>query len=169
MAKFTKQLRQEIVREFAVRHNGQFDPSLFLAEVEAVGSEHRAHSWFEWDTEKALRQHHLWQAREFANGLRVSFQVEEVSRNGPIKVRETEMPFVLSPVDGRRGGGGYLLTNTDDPEHMAEYCRQAATSLRTWWNRYQGALIYSGGAPAAIEKALKALDAVSEDAAQKAA
>jgi len=34
---FTKELRQEIVREFAVRHNGQFDARLFFEEVRTKG------------------------------------------------------------------------------------------------------------------------------------
>lgn len=79
--RFTKAVRQEIVREFAIRHNGHFNPALFIAEVEARGEEHPAYSWFEWDQEKAAREYRLDQARDFASGLRVSFTVEEVGRD----------------------------------------------------------------------------------------
>jgi hypothetical protein len=34
---FSKSIRQRIVREFAVRHNGQYNPSLFLEEVRQRG------------------------------------------------------------------------------------------------------------------------------------
>lgn len=170
MARFTKERRQEIVREFAVRHNGQYDPALFLAEVEAGGQEHPAYGWFEWDSEKAVREYHLWQARVFANGLRVTFSVESIGRTGTISVRESEMPLVMSAMDGRRHGGGYFLVDTDNPDHMAEHCRQAAVSLRTWFDRYQSALLYAGGSTTMIDKALRALDeASSTEAAQKAA
>lgn len=169
MARFTRELRQEIVREFAVRHNGLYDPALFFAEVEATGQDHPAYGWFEWDHDKAAREYRLWQARAFANGLRVVFRIEEVGRSGPMKIREAEMPLVLSPVDTRRSGGGYILVDTGNPDHMAEHCRQAATALRTWFDRYESALIYAGASTVAIEKAMKVLDAAAVNEPEKAA
>lgn len=170
MARYSKVRRQAIVQEFAGRHNGQYDPSLFLAEVEEKGPEHPAHGWFEWDSEKAVREYHLWQARVFASGLRVAFTVESIGRTGTISVRESEMPMVLSSMDGRRTGGGYFLVDTDNPEHMAEHCRQAATSLRGWLDRYKSALDYSGANASMIEKALRSLDSAStNETAEEAA
>lgn len=157
----SKETRQEIVREFALRHNGTYNPKLFIDEVRRVGAEHPAFDWFEWNREKAAYEHQLWQAREFARDLRVIFTVEEVGRKNAVRVREVAMPLVMSPTAGRADGGGYVLSDPNDPEHMAEHCRQAAAALRTWFNRYEAALIHSGGSVADVEKAISRLDSVS--------
>lgn len=145
MMRFTKELRQQIVEDFARRHNGVFNPTLFVEEVRATGADHPAHEWFEWDRDRAALAYQVEQAREFARGLRVTFTVEEIGRKSAVVVREERMPLVISPVAGRRDGGGYFLANPEDPEHMAEHCRQAATALRSWMERYGGALAHAGG------------------------
>lgn len=162
MANFSKERRQEIVRAFAVRHNGQYDASLFLEEVRETGESHPAWGWFEWDTDKAARQWHLEQARAFASGLRVSFRVEDIRPGRPVAVRTMEMPMVISPMDGRDKGGGYVLTDPENPAHMAEHCRQAAAALDAWLRRYRSALEHSGGSPAAIETQAARLRAAAE-------
>lgn len=166
MARFTKEQRQEIVREFAVRHNGQYNAALFLEEVHAAGQTHPAYEWFQWDKTKAAREHQLWQAREFALGLKVVFNIQEIGRNKRIKIKTATMPMVISPAQGRGDGGGYVLSNPDDPEHVAELCRQAAVALRSWYSRYHGALVKAGGSADGIEAALVALESA---ASQKAA
>lgn len=154
---FTKEQRQQIIKDFAVRHNGNYNPALFLQEVETVGEDHPAHDWFEWDTDEAARQHRIWQAREFAAGLRVKFSVQELVR-GKVSVREVEMPFALSPVGDRAKGGGYFVSDNENPEHMVELCRQAATALQGWLRRYQAALVHAGGSVAAIDRQLALLE-----------
>src|SRR3546814_9286039 len=81
MERFTAAQRQGIIRDFAVRHNGFYNPRLFVEEVLAEGPDHPAHGWFEWDSDRAAHEHRIWQAREFAKGLRVVFTVEEVGRS----------------------------------------------------------------------------------------
>lgn len=157
MKKFTAAIRQEIIREFAIRHNGHWNPQLFIEEVTNQGRKHPAFEWFEWDKAKAVREHHLWQAREFAQGLKISFTVEKVGRKGPMSVKQVTAPAVLSPVGNRRKGGGYVLTDPGNADHMAEHCRQAAASLSTWLARYSGAVEYAGGSTAAVEKVLSSL------------
>jgi hypothetical protein len=164
MARFTKELRQEIVMEFAIRHNGQFDAALFFKEVEAEGSDHRAHEWFTWDASKAALEHHLWQAREFAVGLKVIFTVEHIGRNKKVTLRQVTMPLVFSPRQGQRSGGGYVLTDPDSPEQVAELCRQAAVALRSWHARYNGALAKAGGSVANIETAIAVLEKAAPQA-----
>lgn len=162
MAKFTKALRQQIVRDFALRHGG-FNAALFVEEVRAAGPDHPAYEWFQWDDDKAASEYRIWQAREFARGIKVRASIEEISRTG-IRVREIEMPLIISPVDGRRDGGGYFLSDPNDPEHMAEFCRQAAADLERWLRRYSGAVAYAKGSTAAIERQVRALyAAVPED------
>lgn len=131
MTRFTKELRQQIVEDFSRRHNGQYDPSLFLKEVKEIGESHPAYGWFEWNTEKAVQEYQLWQARSFAKDLRINFTVEEVGRGGAVTVKTSEMPMVISPSAGRKNGGGYVLTDPNDPAHQAEHCHQAAAALRS--------------------------------------
>src|SRR3990167_6398855 len=156
---FTKELRQQIIRDFAVRHNGNYNPALFLEEVEGQGEEHPAYEWFEWDSDEAARQHRIWQAREFATGLRVKFSIEEIKR-GVVLVREVEMPFALSPMNDRDKGGGYLIADQNDPVHMTELCRQAATDLERWLRRYEAALVYAGGSASISQRQLRLIKAV---------
>lgn len=159
--RFTKELRQKIIRDFCLKRNADFDARLFEREVRETGEAHPAYSWFQWDEDKAAEQYRIWQAREFANGLTVSFTVEEIGRNKSISVREVEMPMLLSPLGGRRAGGGYLLSDPANPDHMAELCKQAATDLSRWLRRYEGAVAYAGGSVAAMERHLKLLEAKS--------
>ena len=161
MSQFTKELRQDIVREFAIRHNGQFNPTLFFEEVRDKGKKHPAYNWFEWDAGKAALAFQIEQARNFARDLRVTFKVEEVNGSHSVRIRQTPMPMVLSPLGGRSKGGGYLLVDPDDPDHIEEHCRQAAKALSQWFNRYQAALSQSGVKPVEIEKIVGRLEAGS--------
>lgn len=160
MSQFTKELRQQIVEEFSRRHNGQYNPEIFLKEVREKGKDHPAYGWFEWNAKKAANEHNLWQARAFAKDLRITFSVEEVGSGGAVTVRTTEMPMVLSPSSGRSGGGGYVLTDPNDPAHQAEHCHQAATALRSWLNRYQAALVHAGFGVKIVEQLAEGMEAV---------
>ena len=158
MARFTKSIRERIVREFATRHNGNFNPALFLEEVRDAGEKHPAYAWFEWDESKAAQFYQLEQARSFARDLRVTFRIEEVSAPHRIMIKEHAIPMVLSPIDGRRHGGGYFLTDPDDPEHIAEHCRQAARTLGQWLERYAAAIAHAGVKTMDIQAAIAKLE-----------
>lgn len=164
MSRFTKELRQQIVREFAIRHNGTFNPTLFLEEVRNVGESHPAHAWFEWDKDAAAQRYQIEQAREFARDLKVTFKVEEIGGRKTVKVREASMPMVLSPIAGRQTGGGYYLVQPDDPRHMEEHCAQAAVALRGWLNRYQACLQHVQMPAGELEGIIAALEAASAKA-----
>lgn len=169
MARFSKELRQQVIRDFCLRRNAEFDAKLFEQEVRETGPDHLAYEWFEWDDGEAARQHRVWQAREFARDLRVTFSVEEIGRVGTIRVREVEAPMLVSPMEGRISGGGYFLTDPANRDHMVELCRQAATDLARWSRRYEGALAYAGGSVASIEKQRRLLERVAPLEAAKAA
>ena len=163
--RFTKQLRQEIIRSFCQRRNSDFDAIAFEKEVRETGESHPAYEWFEWNVDTAATEHRIWQARSFATGLRISFSVEEIGRSGTLRIREVEMPMVLSAMAGRDKGGGYYLVDRDNPEHMAELCRQAATDLGRWLRRYEGALLHVGGSTASIERQLRLLESTTKSEA----
>lgn len=150
MAGLSRELRERIVKDFATRHNGIYNPVLFLQEVRETGPSHPAYEWFEWDDRAAALAYQLEQARSFARDLRVTFRVEEVTGPHQVRVRETPMPMVISPMDGRKTGGGYVLVDPNDPAHIAEHCRQAAKTLEQWRDRYAAALSHATIAAADI-------------------
>jgi len=161
MARYTKELRQQLVREFAERNGGWFDPAAFLIEVQNAGSEHPAYEWFQWDNEKAALEFRLDQARDFARGLVVRFEVEEVYR-GKMRIAERSAPLILSPLGKRRDGGGYFFTDPNSAEHMEELRKQAAQSLRWFISRYEAVLTHVGVGIAPLERIQIALDADME-------
>lgn len=163
MARFTRAIRQQIVREFAEKNGGWFDPARFLSHVEKQGEKHPAWEWFEWDDDNAANEFRIDQARDFARGLVIRFEVQSLHR-GKFKVTEHTVPLAVSPVSGRRGGGGYYITDPNDPAHMAELCYQAAQSLRWFLSRYEGALRYSGVDIAPLEKTRSVLEGMTEQA-----
>jgi len=164
MARFTKEKRQEIISDFAALHNGLFNAATFVETVEKAGRDHPAYDWFTWDQERAASEYRVWQAREFARGLRVRYSVEEIRRD-KIRVSVRAMPFVISPVESRREGGGYYVADHTRPEHMSEYCRQAAVALRTWLHRYGAAAAHAGGSRRAVERLISQLEQFDESKA----
>lgn len=155
----SKITRQRIVKEFAVRHNGTYNPTLFLDEVRKTGETHPAYGWFEWDKSKAAQAYQLEQARAFARDLRVTFTVTEVNGGRrKVKVRESAMPLVISPLKGRQDGGGYVLVDPKDDAHLDEHCRQAAVALRAWLGRYTAAVKHVGHTTDALEELATALE-----------
>jgi hypothetical protein len=161
MARFTKALRQQIVREFAEQNGGWFDPALFLETVREAGEDHPAYDWFEWDDDKAALEYRLDQARDFARGLVVRFEIEEVHR-GKMRIAEHSAPLIISPLGKRREGGGYFVTDPDDAEHMEELRKQAAQSLRWFLSRYNAVLAHCGVSVAALERVQAQLEDQTE-------
>jgi hypothetical protein len=152
--KFTTQLRQEIVEDYCRRHGGTFDAPGFYDENKSKNA--RAYEWFEHDREKAALEHNLNLARQFAHGLKIFFTVEEIGRSGPIKVN-VSAPLVISPMAGRKGGGGYQKV---DPEDLAELCHQAASALQSWLDRYSACFSQIKVSPKAFEQAVRELEEV---------
>lgn len=157
MARFTKELRQHLVRDFAERNGGWYDPAAFLTEIEQAGSTHPAWEWFEWDNGKAALEYRLDQARDFARGLVIRFEVEEVHR-GKLRISQRSVPLVFSPLAGRRDGGGYQITDPSSQAHMDELRRQAAQSLRWFISRYDAVLAHSGVSLSSFERAQALLE-----------
>lgn len=147
----TREQRQEYVEDYCLRHGGVYDPAGFFDEV-AADPNHGAREWFNFNVKSAAREHNIWLGRAFANGLRIKYTIREMSRSGKLVVRVTTGPLVQSPLDRRRHGGGYVLLDPDDPEHIAEMARQAALSLAAFRDRYELAVRKAGGSLAPIER-----------------
>lgn len=141
--KLSKADRQRIVKDYADRHGGKFEINGFLREVRASNGTHEAWPWFEWDPFKAHEEHLRNQAREFVQGLTITFKIEMIERNvGAVIVREA--PAYISPVANRRDGGGYHSVDPNNPEHRAEIARQGLVALESWVDRYGGILETEG-------------------------
>lgn len=164
MTRYTKAMRERIVKDFAARNGGIFDAVLFEREVRDTGPAHPAFDWFEWDDEKAALDYRIAQARNFARGLIIRFDVHEV-HGGVMRIITREAPLVISPYGSRCDGGGYVITDPDNPAHMRELRFEAARALRWLMGRYSAALGEAGVDMATFDLALTCL----EDATDRAA
>lgn len=164
MTGLTKAARQAILDDYLARHNGRFDAGEFLTEVRAGGEDHPAFGWFTWDDDRAAHEHRLWQARTFARDLRVTFNVETLER-GAVRIRTVEAPRLVSPLEGRQKGGGYVTVDPESPEAMRALCAEAAASLQSWLRRYGGALAWAGGSTDSLDEAVKVLAPAEQPAA----
>jgi hypothetical protein len=167
MNRFTREVRQRIVEDHARRHGGVFDAAVFLEEVQVKGPAHLAFAWFEWADATAAHQHRLEQARDFVRDLKVVFRIEEISRSGTITVSYSA-PLVLSPMAERRGGGGYVIADFNDPRHMALLCEEGAATLRSWLRRYEVCLPHVSMPRKSVERLVEVLEEAgrrSEEAA----
>ena len=160
---FDKGLRQQIIADFAKRHGGAYDPAAFLAEVKRRGEAHPAFAWFNWSDDAAAHEYRLWQARIFARDLVVKFKVEHVGRGGTIRVIETQAPMIVSPMDGRNDGGGYIVMDPSNPEHVAYLCGEASTAIQSWLKRYGSCLLHVGADKAHFERVADLLADVGGD------
>jgi hypothetical protein len=162
MSRLTSKRRQEIVDEYLAESGANQYVAEEFVEWLSGRPEHPAYGWFQWDDGKAGAAYRAQQARQFVNGLRVSFETESVSRGGAVKVSMHTMPAMISPLEGRRSGGGYVPLSGDDPTSMDAYCDEAARALDAWCRRYESAVAHRGGNVNAARK-LIALLAPKED------
>lgn len=146
MAGFPMKQRQAIIDGFlAATGQNQFDPAAF---IDWLGGQpdHEAYGWFFGiDDATAAREHRIQMARQMANGLRITAQVSaSPTQSSPVAVTMREFPAMVSPMAGRRDGGGYQPFHPDDPAMVAELRRQGAQSLRAWLARYRGVAEFGG-------------------------
>ena len=165
--RYTKAARQRIIERYAREHDGTFDAPGFVREVQG-DLEHEARGYFNWSDEACAFSHRTEQARKFAMGLKITFTVQDVETRRNMRVRTRTVPLLHSPIGGRKQGGGYQLTDANNPQHMAALCNEAATSLQTWLNRYGSSVEHAGGSKRRIERQIQKLrdaSTVSDEAA----
>ena len=143
---FTKKDRQRIIDCYlAASGANMFVPSEF---IDWLGDkpDHEAYDLFYGiDDAAAAREHRILLARQMANGLRITAQVSTApQRASVVQVAVREFPALVSPISGRKEGGGYLAFDPNDAAHAAELRRQAATALRGWLARYRGVVEMGG-------------------------
>ncbi|CAB4167206.1 hypothetical protein UFOVP858_19 [uncultured Caudovirales phage] len=136
MSGFPTKERQRIVDEYLqATGRNMFVPGEFVDWLKGQ-PKHEAYPWFYGMTDgDAARQWRIDLARRMASGLRIVVRDEE-PETSTIVVRE--YPAFVSPVDGRKDGGGYAPFDPRSEIDQAELRRQAAVSLTSWLNRYRG-------------------------------
>jgi len=135
--KFTRRDRQKIIDDY-LQNSGEnmFNASAFIDWL-ADRPDHVAYSWFfAKDDEAAAREYRIGLARQMASGMRIVMNVSTVGANNVVHVAVREYPAYISPVEGRRMGGGYERFDPDNEAHIAELQRQGAQGLRSWLDRY---------------------------------
>jgi hypothetical protein len=146
--------RQAVIDEY-IAETGEASvvPAAFI-EWLRPRKNHLAHGWFfaKSDADAAF-EYRMLRFRQFANGLRITVQV---TYSDPVTSKVTliprEFPAMVSPVAGRRAGGGYQAFDPSDPALMAELRRQGATAMRAWLARYRGAYEAAGVDLAPLEQ-----------------
>lgn len=140
MAGFPKAERQKIIDDY-LNWTGSnlFNATEFIDWLSGQ-PDHQAYDWFFGTSdEEAAREHRIQMARQMANGLRIVAQISDAPETAnTVSVTTREFPAMVSPVAGRKSGGGYEPFHPDDPAMVAELRRQGAQSLRAWLARYRG-------------------------------
>lgn len=162
MAGFSMKQRQAIIDGYlAATGQNQFNPAEF---IDWLGGQpdHEAYPWFFGiDDAAAAREHRIAMARQMASGLRITARVvEPAPASAPVKVSVREFPSMISPMSGRKDGGGYVGFDPHDPSHLSELRRQGAQALRAWLARYRGVAESGGIDLRSIEEIASTLDGV---------
>lgn len=160
----SKAHRQRIINEYlAATGQNMFRAGEFVDWL-ADEPDHEAYGWFYGkDDADMARERRIDIARRMASGLRITVAISNVNHPRVISIGVKEFPAYVSPLSGRRMGGGYHTLDPDDPAAMAELIGQAAQSLRGWLARYRGAIDAHGIDPARVEAIIAELDG-NEDA-----
>lgn len=143
MAGFPKAERQKIIDGYlAETGSNMFVASEFIDWLSGR-PDHVAYPWFFGkDDAAAAREYRIGLARQMAAGLRITAKVSAApSEAAEVTVTVREFPAYISPVSGRRNGGGYARFDPSDPESVAELRRQGLVALHSWLKRYRGAFI----------------------------
>lgn len=165
MSKFAKKDRQRIIDDYlAATGKNLFVPAEFIDWL-ADNPEHEAYEWFYgMGDEAAAREYRVHLARQMANGLRLVATVSEAPSSArEVSVKTQEYPAYISPVGGRKSGGGYVSFDPEDRDALDELCRQGASALRSWLRRYASAYEKRGIDVSTIDKIASAIDGDREE------
>lgn len=143
---FTKQDRQRIIDAYlSETGKNMFVAGEFIDWLSGQ-KDHEAYEWFFGTSDfVAAREHRIALARRMASGLRITMKSSEAPEKGSVvSLTVREYPAYVSPMAGRKSGGGYERFDPEDTAALAELQRQAVTSLNSWLRRYEGAISEGG-------------------------
>ena len=162
--RFSKHTKQRVIDEYMqATGTNMYVPEEFVTWLQGQ-PDHEAYEAFHGRDEELLWQAKLDLAREFASGLRIVAKTE-VIESGVTSVKVTEYPAYISPVKGRKDGGGYEPFDPSDEDAQAELRRQAGVQLAAWLNRYRGSAEHFGLDMTPIEDMVRVLRDEKEEAA----
>jgi hypothetical protein len=144
---------QRVINEYgAATGRDVFLPGEFVDWIEGQPDHEAYPIFFGRDDATMARERRIDIARRMASGLRITVKSVAAERRSIIHVVERTFPMMVSPLDGRRGGGGYVQVDPSDAASMAELRRQGAQSLSSWLERYGGAFRAAGYDLSVIEE-----------------
>jgi len=147
---FTSKDRQRIIDGYLTETGrNMFSAPEFIDWLEGQ-PDHEAYDWFfGMDDAEAARQHRISLARRMASGLRIVAKVE-AKQAKVVHITEREYPAYVSPIAGRKNGGGYERFDPENADSVAELRRQGRTALASWLARYSG--VFEDADLTALEK-----------------
>lgn len=150
--------RQRIIDDYLAQSGrNMFHPGEFVDWL-ADRPDHEMYDAFYGKSDaEAARDYRISIARRMASGLRIVATTSQTKAN-VVAVTTREYPAYVSPVAGRKAGGGYEPVSADDEAQLAEIRRQGAASLRGWLARYRGAFEHAGIDVSAIEEVASSQD-----------
>lgn len=170
MAGFSRAERQQIIDDYLAESGvNSFVPHRFVDWLADKPDHPVFDLFYGMSDEHAAREFRVGLARNLASGLRIIAQVRLASPNvTQIKLTTREFPAMISPIDGRKHGGGYIAFNTEDRVMIAELRRQGAQALRSWLGRYRGVAELIGVDLRGIEEIAGALEGAGVAQAESA-
>ena len=151
--RFTKKDRQDIIDDY-LNQTGRnsYVPAEFVDWIQNK-PDHPVYKLFGFgDDEKMALKYRIQMARQFATGCKITVQykdlpTETIDISDSITVVDEKVvrfPTFISPIDNRAQGGGYQKFDLNNPEVVAELCRQSCRELRAWINRHGGICTLKG-------------------------
>ena len=165
--RFTKNDRQAIIDGY-LNDTGRnsYVPSEFVQWLKGKPDHKVYDTFFGTSDAEMADKHREVIARSFASGLRITIKISELpmpKNTDSIKVETVTVPSMVSPINNRANGGGYIAVDVQDTNTMQELCRQAYMDLNAWKNRFEGVCSLSGVDVKSIEVILKKLQSKSID------
>jgi len=169
--RFTKKDRQDIIDDY-LNQTGRnsYVPSEFVDWLRE-NPDHKAYNLFSFGADEVMANKYREDiARGFASGLRLTIKISEMpmpSKIENLKVETVDVPSLISPINNRANGGGYISVDVRDTNTMSELAMQAHQALKSWQKRYAGTCALSNIDISAIDSILEELKAktVKEEAA----
>lgn len=154
MAGFDKKARQKIIDDYLEASGANMFVAAAFVDWLAERPDHEAYDWFFGAGDAAdAREYRIMKARQMTNDLRIVAPVSAAPDTGQVvSIAVREFPAYVSPVAGRKAGGGYLAFDPNDAAAVAELRRQGAVALRGWLARYRGVMELTGVDLAQIEQ-----------------
>lgn len=145
MSKFAKKDRQRVIDGYlAATGRNMFVAPEFIDWLQDQPDNEAYPLFFGQDDAEAARQHRIDLARRMASGLRIVATVSGPDTATVVHITTREYPAYVSPMSGRKGGGGYASFDPEDGAAMTELQDQGAQALRSWLARYRGAAEAAG-------------------------